>query len=333
MTVNLCKIDNGNFYDVTEMVVSIDWKGDIHAAARTADIAVINAPYDAMMKILPVAVPGDFVNLVQGEEIFYGRIYGIEKTSENGTITWNCIDSLQYLLKSSAKYNFKNTTAEAITAQVCADFQFPVGFLAATGVIIPSMLCDGSSTIYDIIMGAYTKAYKLNGKLYQCLMQNRALTVIEKGILLDGGFVLSEDINITKSTYTESTDSIINKVKIYNQDGVQVGEVIDDPSASRYGVFQSTYDVEDGINPNTGATALFKGPVQSLQIEAIGDLNCIAGRGVTVKDTATGMTGLYWIKSDSHSFKDGVHTMSLELDFKNLMDEKEAQEETEGKVK
>ncbi len=330
MKIELYKIGEGKIYDVTQMVESLDWAGDINAVARTMDITVANAPYDRNLKDLPAIALGDPVAVTMEKEIFYGRCYGREKTSEHGAVTWNCIDLLQHLLKSTARYSFRNTTAEAVATQVCADIQFPVGTLAATGIVIPVMLCDKGMTIYDIIMSAYTKAHKQNGKLYQCLMEDRKLTVVEKGILVAGGYVLAEDVNITRSSYTESTEAIIDKVKIYNEKGQQVGEISDAGLQGIYGTFQATYDVEKGVDPATGARALMTGPEQSLTIEAIGDINCIAGRGVTLKDTATGMSGLYWIKSDKHTFKDGVHTMELELDFKNLMDEKEMAEQTEG---
>lgn len=326
MKINLYKVQEGAVYDVTEMVSEAEWGGDIHGAARTADLTVVNAPYDPAMGQLPQVALGDFVGIVlDGDEIFYGRVYGREKTSEYGTVTWNCIELLQQLLKSTAKYNFKNTTAEAIAAQVCADFQFPVSSLAATGVVIPTMICNGD-TLYDIIMGAYTKAYRLNGKRYQCLMQGRALAVAEKGQMVAGGFVLAEDGNITSSSYTESTESIVNKVKVYDAKGAQVGEVADSASQALYGTFQAVYEAEEGVDPAAGANALLTGPEQSLTVEAVGDIHCIAGRGVTVRDSASGMVGLYWIKSDKHTFREGVHTMSLELDFQNMMDEKETGE-------
>lgn len=330
MKIELYKTKEGKIYDVTQMVEGLEWAGDINAVARTMDITVANAPYDRNLKDLPSIALGDPVAVTMDKEIFYGRCYGREKTSEHGAVTWNCIDLLQHLLKSTARYSFRGTTAEAITAQVCADIQFPVGTLAVTGIVIPAMLCDKDMAIYDIIMSAYTKAYKQNGKLYQCLMDDRELSVVEKGLVLAGGFTLSEDMNITKSAFSESTEAIVDKVKIYDEKGQQVGEISDTGLQDIYGTFQATYDVEKGVDPATGARALMTGPEQSLTIEAIGDINCIAGRGVTLKDTATGMSGLYWIKSDKHTFKDGIHTMELELDFKNLMDEKEAAEQTEG---
>lgn len=57
-----------------------------------------------------------------------------------------------------------------------------------------------------------------------------------------------------------------------------------------------------------------------------GDLRCIAGNGVEVYDQATGLSGLFWIDSDSHTWENGTHIMNLELNFKNIMDIKEHQD-------
>lgn len=325
MIIKLTKQNENKIYDITQMVEGVDWCGSVDSVARTVDIMVINAPYDDNLSSLPRPATGDFVTLIEDKEIFSGRIFGIEKTSEDGTVTVNCIDNLQYLLKSKCNYNFKNTTAEAITAQVLADIQFPVGELASTGVNIKSMLCQGD-TFYDIIMQAYTRAHKANQKLYMCLLKENKLSVIEKGIIVSN-YKLSEGLNITKSSFTESTESIVNKVKIYDDKGTQVGEITDDESIKKYGVFQDLYTVEEGVNQNTAANLMLTQPEQDLSIEAIGDKKCLSGYGVTVEDSITGMKGIYWIRSDKHSFKDGIHNMELELSFRNLMNEKESQEE------
>lgn len=326
MNVKLYKADQAAVYDITEMVETVEWCGSLSSAARTLDISVVNAPYDANMKTLVRAAVGDFVGLeIDGTEFFYGRVLGAEKFSEHGTVTWNCIELLQHLLKSTGKYNFKNTTAEAITTQVCADVQFPIGALAQTGLNIKSMLCDGVA-LYDIIMQAYTKAYRISGKNYQCVMKDRKLEVTEKGLMVVN-FSLSENMNITKTAFSESTESVVNRVKIYNEASQQVGEVSNAESIEKYGIFQTVYTQEDGIDPTTAAGNLLASPEQTLSVDAIGDLNCLSGRGITVTDQATGISGLYWIKSDKHTWGSGTHTMALELDFQNLMDTKESPEE------
>ena len=69
---------------------------------------------------------------------------------------------------------------EKITKKVCADFEINTGTIVATNAPIKKMIIDGSS-IYDIIMQAYTKAAKQTGKKYICRMNGTKLTVKVKG--------------------------------------------------------------------------------------------------------------------------------------------------------
>ena len=58
-------------------------------------------------------------------------------------------------------------------------------------------------------------------------------------------------------------------------------------------------------------------------------LNCtnvndaITGAGAIVKDVATGLKGLVWIDSDTHTWEKGVATMSLTVTLKQIMDTQE----------
>lgn len=325
MIVKLIKPAEGIEYDITQAVETITWSGSIIGAARTVDFNYINAPYDPGMD-LPKVSTGDFLSLFDGDELFFGQIFGIEKSTETGTLTYTAQDAMKNLLESNGYYNFKNMAPEAIAEKVLADIQVPFNNLAVTGVNIKSMLCDGTS-YYDIILGAYTQAYRMTGKRYLPMIWHRAFGVWE-AIYTVGNYTLSDESNITLSSLSESMDEIKNQIKIYNSSGKQVGEVKDDPSIQTYGTFQDIYTVEDGVDPNAAAGNMLKTvPTQEISVEAIGDLNCLSGYSVEVSDGATGLSGKYWITSDSHTWSGGIHTMQLDLRFEQIMDEKDITEE------
>ena len=330
MKIKLIK-DTGVIYDITNACSKITWKGSASEAARSVDFDYINAPYDKTIS-LPGIATGDYISLedTREGEIFFGQIFGVEKSSQTGTITFTAYDMMKHLLESTGQYNFKNLTAEAITSQVCADIQVPIRHLHPTGVNIASMICD-KMKMYDIVMAAYTKAHKITGDKYFAMIYKRGLGVYKTEWAVKG-FVLSESTNIYSSSISESMDDIKNKVLIFDYKVKQIGEVKDDGSVKKFGVFQEIYMQEEGIDATTGAKNLLKvKPVQSIKIAAIGDINCLSCYFVEVKDTATGLSGKYWISSDSHTFENGIHKMELELRFDSLMDEKEAQEEEVGK--
>lgn len=328
MKINLIK-DTGVIYNITNAVSRIVWKGSASEAARSVDFDYINAPYDNTVN-LPGISTGDYISLEDSKEgeIFFGQIFGIEKSSQTGTISFTAYDMMKHLLESTGQYNFKNLTAEAIVAQVCADIQVPIRHLHPTGVNISSMICD-KMKMYDIVMAAYTKAHHITGDKYFAMIYKRGLGVYKTEWVVKG-FTLSENSNIFASSISESMDEIKNKILIFDDKGKQIGEVKDDESLKKFGVFQEIYSREEGVDPTTGANNLLKiKPSQSIKISALGDINCLSCYFVEVKDTATGLSGKYWISSDSHTFENGTHKMELELRFDSLMDEKDIKEATE----
>lgn len=332
MKINLIK-DTGVVYNITNACSKITWKGSASEASRSVDFDYINAPYDKSVN-LPSIATGDYISLEDTKEgeIFFGQIFGVEKSSQTGTITFTAYDMMKHLLESTGQYNFKNLTAEAIVSQVCADIQVPIRHLHPTGVNIASMICD-KMKMYDIMMAAYTKAHKITGDKYFAMIYKRGLGVYKTEWAVKG-FTLSESSNIFASSISERMDDIKNKVLIFDDKGKQIGEVKDDGSLKKFGVFQEIYSKEEGIDPTTGAKNLLKiKPTQEIKISAIGDINCLSCYFVEVKDTATGLSGKYWISSDSHTFENGTHKMELELKFDSLMDTKDIKEEAEDSKK
>ena len=332
MKIKWIKYKNGYIYttNITQAVSSVSWGGSTSQAARTAEITVINAPNDKNVTNLKLKIAaGDTIKLYENDElIFVGEVITKETTSETGTITYSCTDLLNHLLKSTGVYNFTDTTAEKITKKVCADFEIKTGTIAKTNAPIKKMIMDGSS-IYDIIMAAYTKAAKQTGKKYICRMEGAKLTVRKKGPVVKN-FVLAEEYNITNTRYEETIDNMVNVVKIYDQTGKQIGEVKKDTWVEKYGIYQQIYKEESGINAKTAAKNMLQGVEKKVTLDGInGDLACIAGNGVEVYDKATGLNGVFWIDSDTHTWENGTHIMNLELNFKNIMDSKEYTETEE----
>lgn len=310
--------------DITEAVESVRWGGSVSQAARTAEITIINAPNDTNVTNLNLNIAaGNTIKLYENNEIiFVGEVITKESKSETGTVTYFCTDLLNHLLKSTAIYNFANTTAEKITKKVCADFEISTGTIVATNAPIKKMIVDGCS-VYDIIMQAYTKAAKQTGEKYICRMNGMSLSVEQKGTIVSN-FVLAEEYNITNTRYEETIDNMVNMVKIYDETGTQIGEVKKDTWINNYGIYQQIYKKESGINETTAANNMLQDVEKKVTLDGInGDLSCIAGNGVEVYDNATGLSGVFWIDSDTHTWENGTHIMNLELNFKNIMDSKE----------
>ncbi len=326
MKINWVRQKDGKVYvnNITQVVSGVSWGGSVSQAARTAEISVANAPNDKNIKGLKLNIgAGDVIKLYEaGDLIFFGEVQASKKSGETGTVSYSCYDFLNHLLKSTGVYNFKNTTAEKITKKVCADLKIKTGSIAKTNATIKKMIIDGDN-YYDIIMKAYTKAARQTGKKYICRMDGAKLSVAVKGERVKN-FMLAEGYNITGADYEETIENMVNVVKIYNEKGRQAGVVKNNKWTGKYGVYQQAYKKEKGVNAKTAAKNMLHGTDKRVTAEGIdGDLRCIAGNGVQVYDKATKLNGLFWIESDTHTWENGIHTMSLELSFKNIMDKKE----------
>lgn len=306
--------------DITQLVTSIVWSGDYQQAARKLEVSVAASPTDPSLPAVNVATGSMLVLLGDsGNELFRGYVFSREKSSTSSELKLTAYDGLIYLIKSKGTYNFKGMTPEAITSKVADDFGIPVGDLEETGIAL-SFIAD-SQTIYDIIMQAYTGAGNQNGRMYMPQMDKGALDVIQKGSVA-ANYLLSDDLNISESTYSESIENMINRVRIYDENGDQAGIVQNADWIRSYGILQDSYKKESGKDPTTTAQSMLKGIEQTSSITATGNTDCITGRAVFIREPYSGLTGLFYIDTDQHTWQDGHYTMQLTINLRDVMDAK-----------
>ena len=310
--------------DITQLVTSYTWSGDYKQAARKLEFGVAASPHDYYLPKAYIEL-GDIVRLINddGKELFQGYVFSKEKSTSGTEIQVTAYDGLIYLLKSKGTYNFRNMTPEAITKRLCKDFVMQAGSIANTGIAL-NRIFDGES-IYSIIVTAYTLASKRNGKKYIPKMENGKLNVIEKGKTISQ-YILDGESNLTDSTYSESIESMINRVRMYDKNGREIGRVENANWIRKYGMLQDVYKKEDNVNANTAAKSMLKGIEKTAEIEGLGNNDCITGNAVKIKEPYTGLVGLFYIDNDEHTWQDGQHTMKLGLSFQNMMDAQEGGE-------
>jgi len=308
--------------DISHLLMACTWSGSREQAARKLDFTFIQDDRDAL---IPGVEVDNGMTVYGGDEegnvVFVGNIYNLERDRKNSTVKIVAFDNLFVLNKSKTTRKFTDALPEEITAQVCAEMGILTGDIVSTGEKV-SFIAN-SKTGYQIIMAAYTEASKKNNKKYQCLMNKNRLDVIEKGTLLD--FELDSAKNMSESIYKESIENIVNRVMVVDEAG-NGGEIIsDDESIGKYSMVQAVYRQNKEKDTATEAKALFKKPEREGQITALGDYSVISGYSVTIRDTF--FKGQFWVKSDTHTFKNGVHEMKLTLEFENLMSEETAEKE------
>lgn len=296
---------------------SVEWSGTDNQCSRQLTFTVPVNPYDKMFKSYGIAL-GDLVKLYSDKKLlFLGTITAREKTAAVGTASYTAVDFMQHLLRSTGTYVFRNTTPEAIAKRLCTELKIKIGSLAKTKIYIKRLIYE-EQAIYDIIVGAYRKAKPQTKKKYMPVMEGSKFSVIEKG--LSSGVKLTQGVNITDASYNDTTDNIVNKVDIYSDSRVKLGKIENRKSQEKYGIYQSQITKEKGTDAKKEALTLLTGVTKEASIEALGDVRAISGRSIVINDKATGLKGTFYISSDTHSFSNGTHTMSLDLTWVNEME-------------
>lgn len=304
-----------------------EWSGTAEQASRELAFTLPCNPYDKEF-VNDALNLGDIVRMYSDKKLlFLGVITSREKSAEVGTASYVARDYMHYLLRSNGTYKFKNKTPEYIVTKLCKDLGIKTGSIVKTGINIPKLIFVDQS-YYDMAVRAFRQAKKVTGKKYMLCMEGAKVSVIQKG--KDCGVVLEQGVTITGADYSDTTDNMVNQIRIYNDKNKRLGQV-SNANVAQYGTYQSTYVKETGKSAKKAAEQLFVGITKEASVEAIGDIKCISGYGVKIKDKATGLTGTFYITSDTHTFENGVHTMSLELSWNNTQEAGASIENGNGK--
>lgn len=314
--------------NITGYVTIVTWSGSAKQAARSVAFNVAYSPDDKSVKVLDIK-NGDKITFYPGwpynkKVKFEGIVTARERRGEAGELSYTAKDGMIHLLRSSGTYKFKNKTPEKIAAMVCKDVKVDTGSLASTKVTIPKIFFQ-ERPYYEIIMAAYTKAYRKNKKLYIAQMNGSKLEIIEKGKVISD-FHIKQRERITSSSYSETIDNMVNRVYIYDSNNKKIGSISNGDWVKKYGVFQNAITVASGTGVTEAKNEL-QGIEKQASVSCIGDIRCVSGLGVIIKDARTGLKGTFWIENDSHTWQGQYHSMDLELAFKNVMDIQEEDEE------
>ena len=95
-------------------------------------------------------------------------------------------------------------------------------------------------------------------------------------------------------------------------------------------MIQSVYKKSPNRNTDEEVKAMLKGVERSGTIELLGDYAVKSSYSIKIDDLITNLTGQFYVKSDSHEFENGIHTMRLEIEFENMMNEVKTNENSKG---
>lgn len=310
-------------YDITQIVKNVTWSGDYQLAGRELEFSTIFSADDKNIPKINIPKFSIIKFYENGKELFRGYVVKRNRASDSTDISYSCIDKGMYLANNEEVYNFKNKTAKEIVKKVCGDYKISIGSLASPNYKFNKKFMG--ATLYDIIMTAYSLASAKNSKKYMTTFKQGKLYVIEKGTkVLEIKFENGK--NIISSQFEEDASNIKTKVKVIDDNGKVVYTKVDKNLMKLCGCFQKIVKKEEGKSAKEQASEAITGVEKKASIKGFGDTSCVTGYGVHVKDSSTGLTGLFYIDQDKHTWENGVYSIELTLNFKNIMNEVDASE-------
>ena len=308
--------------DISNLLLIITWSGDRSQAARKLTFEFLQDDRDPLIPQISIScgytvVAGDDDNNV----VFIGNVYSMDVDRQNSRVKVLCYDHAFILNRSKATRKFTSAMPEDIAREICSYMGIKTGSIISTGT--PVSFIANAKTGFQIISAAYTEAHKLNNEVYQILMDGDELEVIRKGELC--GVTLNAMANMRGSVYRESIEDLVNAVQIVDTQGNSAEIISNQDSIERYSMFMDVYKSQKDKDAQTEARAMLNIPEYSGTVTALGDYRARAGYSLIVKDTL--FSGQFFIKSDVHTWQDGLYEMKLVLEFENLMTETEAEKE------
>lgn len=319
----------GTTTDISDLIGQVEVNGSSKECARTLDFDLMRGDFDKNLPDIRVNL-GDTVELLdltnnKSKSFFKGVIWGKDFRDNAVTVGIQCYDKSIYLNKNEpSKQVFTNKKPDEIVKEVCKEFGLKVGKCATAKA---DNINGRDTKAYDLIMQAYTKASKANGKKYKLVANGDNIEVFESGEkcktllqYIEG----QEKGKILNLSYRESLDDLVNEIKSIEEDEKDKKETKASKTSSKkkYGSIQKL--VRGGKADISGD---MKDLTREISVECIGDWDMITGKSIEIKTPM--ISGTFYINSDRHEINEGVHIVNLELSNQFEMDEKDESSSTD----
>lgn len=303
--------------DVTDSMTNWTWSGDKATISRqlTGEIAYIEGSG------LPVPTVGDLITMADdGTTLFTGIILLRSLGSEDSTMSFTAFDYGYYLQRNDGTYKFTGATPEAMTRTACSDRGLPVAQLPSTGIQLQRKFA--AVKLNQIITTVWSLASEKNGQTYAIRWTPAGLLVKERSISADN-LVLKASSNLMNATTKEDASKMVNSVAIYDSNGNLLRRTGDSAAQKLYGVMEQHITQSDGKEADADASGkklLEDGKFQrTVTVNVLGNTSLLTGETVVVQEAKTGLTGIFWIDADVHTWKNKNYYTKLTLNCRNIM--------------
>lgn len=305
----------GSLRDVTQLVQSLTWSGSLRQTARQLTVRLV-VPMDGSVEPPALEEGAALILRQEGGTLFTGQLVTVTTTTQSPVLDLGALDGGRFLAGNQGRYRFDSATAETAAARVAADFGVRTGRIARTGV--PLSRKFPGTALDKLIATMYSLAGERTGKRYLLRFTGEgALEVVEKAETASLEIVRTMGV-----TNTWDLSALCNSVAIYTKEGALVRRVGNSASQALNGRLEHVITQKDGEDAGPEARAWLEdhGLQQTLTVEVLDPpASLITGEAVLLRDTGSGVSGLFWVDGDAHTWKNGLHTGKFKLNFRSLM--------------
>ncbi|WP_339273708.1 hypothetical protein MKY59_21295 [Paenibacillus sp. FSL W8-0426] len=335
MSTQIRVLYDGKYY-VEPLVKTATWAGDVAQPHRTLTLSMSNTLNGEDQEVA-FELGKELRLYVNGRGVFRGVIFTYDIT-DTGDATVTAHDENVYLTKNVDTRKFVKMTAGAIVASLCKSFGIPTGDIASTGYVIPRMILR-NKTLWDMMVTALTETRKQNGRKFIVYAANGKLGLREKKDATVR-WMIEDGVNILDASRTRSIEELRTAVKVVGGESEEKQIVATEKNtalAERYGMMQHFESADSKLNASQ-LRQLAKTRLKELStvqedvsVTAIGLTDVIAGTAVYAFESMTDLVGGFYVNADTHTFSDGIHTMTLTLSKTDDLPKLEYEEEPEKK--
>lgn len=319
--ISLIIIKGEQGYDVTQLVEQIKWKGRKGSAARSITVTLVDDDgYKHARSEIDVEQGHQCLFQYNGTELFRGIIMS-QTQNYKKRLQFTAYDNGIYLANNKDTFTYEGKTASDVFKDCCTRFGLPMGEVADCSYKIPE-LTKSKTTAFDAICDAMSLDFDATGIRHYVASEKGKLKLLTRreNILQ---WVIEVGQNLISYTYTKSIEDIKTRVKLVSKEGTTIAEKVNSALEGKIGVFQEIDRPDESlttaqINDLIASILEEKStPERTLDIEAIGIPEVISGIGVYIIIPELGLSRTFYVDSDTHTFQDNKHIMSLKLNYAN----------------
>lgn len=257
---------------------------------------------------------------VDGQKCFYGYIFKKSRSKDN-QISITAYDQLRYF-KNKDTYSYIGKTASQLLKRICTDFGLRAGSIVDTGYVIPQKI-ERNKTLFDIMQSALDTTLMNTNSVY-VLFDNYGEVCLKNISDMKVPIIIDSETGENFDYSSSIDEQTYNQVKL-TFDNEKTGKrdiylTKDSNHINEWGILQYYDTLQEGENGQEKAAKLleyYNKKTRKLKITgAFGDLRVRAGTSPLIQLDLGDLvvSNFMLVSSASHEFKNGVHTMDLQLE-------------------